>query len=47
MSMCEQGQHGRMLTGRSVDQFYSHSLGLNGLKSALQALLKARRTTVC
>ena len=27
-----------MLTGRSMDQLYSHRLGLNGLKSALQAL---------
>lgn len=38
MSVCEPGWDGRMLPGRSMDQFYCHNLGLNGLKSALQAL---------
>lgn len=38
MSGCEQGQDRRMLMGRSMDQFYSHNLGFNGLKTALQAL---------
>lgn len=42
MSVREQGQDGRMLTGRSKDQFYSHNLGLRGLKSALQALPRQR-----